>query len=129
MHHIIWYIVVFPLFAFFYVVVPALTIWGWVRWVRSQHVRDFGSITSLIAFALATASALLAAGSIVWAHIAPFPYDDLRLLGIYRWGLLLSAGALLFSLGGLWKSNPLRWHALVCGVGNVLFWVVSVAGE
>jgi hypothetical protein len=107
----------------FYAVVPALTLWGWVRWLRRPRIWNFASRASFIAFALATGSALLAAASIVWAHeIGGFAADDRRLLTMYRCGFLLSSGGFLLSLAGVWKSNPLRWHALVCAMGSLLFW-------
>ena len=123
--------VAFLLLTFFYVIVPALTVWGWIRWARRPRTGGFASIASLISFALATASALLAAASIIRAHeIGGFPYYDPRLLRIYRQGFHLSAGAFLFSFGGLWGgSNPLRWHAIVCAVGNALFWFSAAMGE
>jgi hypothetical protein len=114
----------------FYAVVPALTIWGWARWLRRPRIWNFASISCLVAFALATASALLAVFSIVWAHeIGGFASYDRRLLMMYRCGFLLSSVGLLFSLAGLWKANPLRWHALACAIGNILFWFSAGMGE
>ena len=118
------------LLVLFYVVVPALTIWGWTRWIRRPKPRDFASISSLIAFILSTASALLAASSIAYAHATGgFRYYDPRLLRIFRWGFLLSLGAFLFSLGGVWRRNVLRWHALACAIGMTFFWISAAAGE
>jgi len=114
----------------FYAVVPALTIWGWVRLARRPRIWNFASIASLIAFALATASALLAVFSMIWAHeIGGFAYYDRRLLLMYRCGFLLSSSGFLSSLAGLWKANPLRFHSVICAVGTALFWFSAAMGE
>jgi hypothetical protein len=42
-----------------YVGLPALMVWGWVRWFRRRQLRTLPSILSLIGFTLATASGLL----------------------------------------------------------------------
>ena len=130
MHNIAASVVAVLLLVFFYVVVPAVTIWGWTRWIRRPKSWDFASLSSLVAFILATASALLAASSIAYAHaIEGFRYYDPRLLRIFWWGFLLSLGAFLFSLGGVWRRNTLRWHALACAIGMVFFWISAAAGE
>ncbi len=73
----------------FYVGLPAVMIWGWVRWLKHKQPRTPFSILSLIGFALATASGLLAASSVLYAHaIGGFPFYDPLLLRIYRWGAL-----------------------------------------
>lgn len=116
----------------FYVVVPALTIWGWMRWLRRPRIWNFASIASFVGFICATASVLLAAFSIVWAHdVGGFAYGDPRLVTIYRLGGLFSGGGFLFSLAGVWvwKPNALRWHAVVCAIGTALFWFASAMGE
>jgi len=43
--------------------VPALMLWGWARWFRRTQPRTVPVILSLIGFALATASGLLAVSS------------------------------------------------------------------
>ena len=125
-----WSIVAGVLFVVFYGVVPALIVWGWVRWVRRRQSGDFVSISSLIGFILATASAILATASILYAHaIGGFPFYDPRLLRVVRWGFFLSLGAFLFSMGGVWRRNALRWHAVVCALGMSLFWIATAEGE
>jgi hypothetical protein len=110
--------------------VPALMVWGWVRWLRRTQPRTLPVILSLIGFTLATASGLLAFSSVVWAHaIGGFPYYDPRLLRMYRWGGLLSLSGLVFGIGGLWRPGPVRWLAPVCSLGTALFWFASAMGE
>jgi hypothetical protein len=122
--------VLYLLETLFYVVVPALTIWGWARWARRRQVRSVASMASFIGFAFATASAALAAVSVFWAHeIGGFAYYDRRLLLIYLLGGLLSLIGFVLSLVGISKANPLRWHAIVCAVGTALFWLSAAAGE
>lgn len=113
-----------------YVGLPALMIWGWVRWFRRTQPRTLLSILSLIGFALATASGLLAVSSVLYAHaIGGFPFYDPRLLRIYRWGGVLSLSGIVFGIGGVWRPGPVRWLAPACSVGTLLFWFVSAMGE
>jgi RHS repeat-associated protein len=68
----------------FYIGLPALMGWGWVRWFKRTQPRTLPSILSLIGFALATASGLLAVSSLLYAHMrGGFPYYDPLLMGIY----------------------------------------------
>src|SRR5438477_12958241 len=114
----------------FYAGLPGLLIWGWVRWFKRTHPRTLSSILSLVGLSLATASALLAIPSTVYAHaIGGFPYYDPRLLRIYRWGGLLSLSGIVFGFAGLWRPGPVRWLAPVCSLGTALFWFASAMGE
>jgi hypothetical protein len=114
----------------FYGGVPALLIWGWSRWFRRAQPRSLPVVLSLLGFALATASALLAVSSVVWAHaIGGFSYDDPRLLRMYRWGGLLSLSGLALGIAGVWRPGPVRWLAPVCSLGTALFWFASAMGE
>jgi hypothetical protein len=124
MHAIAEAAILYLLEFLFYVAVPVLAIWGWLRWAGRPRIWNYASSASLIAFVLATASSLLAVYSIAWAHrIGGFGLNDPRLHRMYSGGLLLSATAFPLSLFGLNRSNALRWHALVCVVGTALFWI------
>lgn len=113
-----------------YIALPTAMIWGWVRWLKRTQPRSYFSIMSLVGFALATASGLLAAASVSYAHIiGGFPYYDPLLLRIYRWGAVLSLSGMVFGLGGVWRPSPLRWHAPTCAVGTLLFWSAAAMGE
>lgn len=130
MNNVGWTVVASLLFVLFYAVVPAVMAWGWVRWARRAKSRDVCSILSLVAFTLATASALLAVSSILYAYaIGGFPYFDPRLSRIYRWGFLLSTAAVGFAISGVWRQSALRWHAFVCGIGTLFFWISAAEGE
>jgi hypothetical protein len=114
----------------FYAGLPALMIWGWVRFSRRPRVQGLLPILSVLSLALATASTALAIGSVLYAHaIGGFPYYDPLLLRIYRWGALLSITALLFAMGGAWRRNPIRWHSLASSVVVLLFWFAAAEGE
>jgi hypothetical protein len=114
----------------FYVGVPALLIWGWIRWFRRTQPRTLLSILSSIGLALATASAILAVSSVLYAHaIGGFPYYDPRLLRMYRWGGWLSLSGLVLGIAGVWRPGPVRWLAPVCSLGTALFWFASAMGE
>ncbi len=118
----------FGIFAF--VMTPFVTIWGWVRWARREKQWTIPAVLSLIGFALAAGSALLAAALSFWGHaIGGFPFYDPRLMRIYAWGLLLSLSALFLALGGIWRLNSIRWHALFCSFGMLVYWFALAGSE
>jgi|SRR2546428_3974851 len=112
-----------------YIAMPVVLVWGWVRWSKCTQPRTVFSTLSLIGFTLATASGLLAIFTIFYAFAIGFRYYDPPLLRIYRWGLLLSLSGFLFAISGVWRSNPLRWHAPAGAVGMFLFWFVAASSE
>jgi hypothetical protein len=113
-----------------YFVAPIVLIWGWARWINLAKLRTVPSILSLTGFVLATASALLAISSIAYAQtLHGFQFYDPRLMRIFRWGVLLSLGAIVFGLGGVWRSSAVRWHAPVAAIATLAFWVMAAEGE
>jgi len=113
-----------------YVALPITLTWGWVRWVKRREFRTASPILSFIGFLLASASALLAIATMVYAaRIGGFPYYDSRLLRIYRWGLLLSCAGIIFSIGGAWRPSVLRWYAPAAAIGMFLFWFAMATTE
>ena len=118
------------LIALGYFAAPVTLIWGWVRWVRHPRLKTIPSILSLIGFSLATASAVLAVSLAAYAQaIHGFPFYDPRLLRIIRCGCLLSVGGILFGISGVWRPSSLRWHAPVCALGTLAFWIIVAEGE
>ena len=112
------------------IALPTVMIWGWVRWTKHEKQWTVFSVLSLIGFALATASGLLAISSSLYAlKIGGFPYYDPLLMRIYRWGALLSSTGIIFAIVGVWRPSSLRWHALVCTAGTLMFWLASAEGE
>jgi len=87
------------------------------------------SRSSFLGFYLASASALLAVITMLWAVVHRFPYYDPTLMKIFGLGSLLALLAISASLVGLWRKNALRWPALACGVGMLVFWIVAMSGE
>ena len=112
-----------------YLVAPVALIWGWIRWVRLPKKWTLTAILSLIGFGWVTASAILAVSAAAYAQMHYFPFYDPLLMRIFRWGFLLSLAGLVFGLGGVWRTNPLRWHALAGAVGTLAFWAIAAAGE
>lgn len=113
-----------------YFAAPALLIWGWVRWTQRPKQRTLCSILSLAGFSLATASALLAVLTTMYAvSIGGFPFYDPRLLRVFRWGILLSLTALALAISGVWGPSSLRWHAPACGFGTLMFWAMAASSE
>jgi hypothetical protein len=108
----------------------AVLVWGWIRWSKRAQSKTLLPIMSLIGFALATASALLALSTMLYAQaIGGFQYHDPRLLRIYRWGALLSLTGTVSALVGVSQPGPLRWHSPFSAVGTLAFWIVAANGE
>jgi hypothetical protein len=115
---------------FVFVMTPPVMIWGWIRWARRKKQWTILSVLSLAGFTIATASALLAASSSIYGRfIGGFPYYDPRLMRIYTTGALLSVLALILSLSGIWRLNSLRWHALFCSFGTLVYWIAMAETE
>lgn len=114
-----------------YVVAPVVLIWGWMVWsVDQPEPRTIPNLSSLIGFILDSTSALLAVLLIVYARVTGgFPFYDLRLLRVLRFGCLLSLSGLVLAIGGVWHTNSLRWHAPVAAIGTLAFWLVAASGE
>ncbi len=90
----------------------------------------FFPVLSLIGFVLATASELLAISMVTYAYISGgFGYYDPILMKIYAWGTLLSFAGLAAAVIGIWRPSSLRWHALACTAGTLLYWLVQAANE
>jgi sulfite exporter TauE/SafE len=116
--------------ALVYAVLPCGLIWGWVRWSRAERRWSFTSVLSFAGFGLATASALLAIGALLYGKsIGGWPYYDPRLMRIYAWGALLSLSGIILGIGGVWRRNPLRWHAVACALGTLIFWFGAAGTE
>jgi hypothetical protein len=121
--------IIFVLGISMYIAMPAVLVWGWLRWAKRTEPRTLCSTLSLIGFLLATISGLLAILTFFYAIVIGFRFYDPPLLRIYRWGLLLSLTGFLFAISGVWRTNPLRWHAPASAVGMFLFWFVAALGE
>jgi hypothetical protein len=117
------------LFVLGYLVSPVTLVWGWPRWMLGPNKGNVASILSLLGFVLSTASALLAISSIIYAQFHRFPFYDPLLLRIFRTGVLLSLGGLVLGLAGVWRTNSLRWHAPMAGIGTLAFWILAAEGE
>lgn len=98
----------------------AVIIFSWIRWARATQPRTLSSILSLAGLVLATASVL-------FAFVPSFhssSSDVARSLG-----LGVSLVAVFFAVCGAWRPHPLRWRALACGAGVVVFWFLSLVLE
>jgi heme/copper-type cytochrome/quinol oxidase subunit 1 len=108
----------------------AVMIWGWVRWAKHREPRTAFSTLSLVGFILATASGLLAISAMLYARAGGgFLFYDPSLVRIYRLGVILSLAAMAFAIVGLWRPSPLRWHAPLCAVGTLVFWLAAAGSE
>lgn len=112
------------------VVTPLVTVWGWIRWARHEKQWKILPVLSFVAFSLATSSAMLAvASSIYWHWIGGFPFYDPRLMRTYALGMLISLLSLIFALAGVWRQSTLRWHALICSFGTLVYWFALAEAE
>jgi predicted membrane protein len=110
--------------------VPVIMIWGWVRWSRQEKSFKSFSILSLLGLTLATLSELLAISMVLYARISGgFGCYDPFLMKIYACGMLLSTIGLIVAIIGVWRPSPMRWQALVCTLGTLLYWLVQAANE
>ena len=82
-----------------YLAVPAVIIWGWIRWSKNKGPRTIPSTLSFVGFCFATASTLL--GLFTGLYVRSFPYYDPALMRIFACGGLLSLAAILFAIGGV----------------------------
>ncbi len=108
----------------------ALILWGWVRWSKDESPRSRSSTFSLFGFSLATASAVLAIATALYARfVHSFPDYDPTLLKIYALGCLLSIGGIALSVAGSGRPNPVRWLAPICSFGTLVFWLLAMTNE
>ena len=115
---------------FFLVVTPLVMVWGWIRWARREKKWTVLSVFSLAGFALATGSASLAIALSIYGHlIGGFDFYDPRLMRIYAWGTLISLLALVLAITGVWRKSALRWHALFCSFGTLVYWFALAEAE
>ena len=113
-----------------YLAVPVAIVGGWIRWTTQTKLLTPLALLSLFAFFLATCSALLAFGGLIYAHaIGGFPFYDPLLMRLYRWGGLLSLAGIVIGVIGCWRRSALRWYAPICAVGVFIFWFGAAMGE
>jgi hypothetical protein len=63
------------------------------------------------------------------AQVHHFGFYDPTLMRIEGWGMILSLVSIVLALFGLSGKSAVRWHAPVCAVGTLVFWVLAAAGE
>ena len=113
-----------------YIALPVAIFCGWIQWARHPKSRTPSSILSMLGFFVATCSALLAFGGLLYAHaIGGFPFYDPRLMRLYRWGARLSLAGIVLGIIGCFRQNTLRWYAPMCSVGVLIFWFGAAMGE
>jgi hypothetical protein len=113
-----------------YVAVPVLIVWGWIRYSSERDKLKAFSLISFAGFALATTSGLLVVGTSIFAQmIGGFVHYDQRLKWVFRLGILFTVASIVPSLIGIWRKNPLRWHAPACSIGMAVIWLYLLAAE
>jgi hypothetical protein len=113
-----------------HVCAPVILIVGWFRWYKAPKQITTQASLSLIAFVLATTSALLALSSMAYSVMrGGFRYYDPTLLNFFRAGLSISLISLVFSIGSVWKPSSLRWFAPALSFSMLVLWAVWVSQE
>jgi len=113
-----------------FLILPAVMIWGWLRWMRPKIPVTLFSTLSLIGLVLATISELLAILMVIYARVrGGFGYYDPSLMRIYACGTLISLVGLILAAIGVWRPSSLRWQSLACTIGTLLYWLVQAASE
>jgi hypothetical protein len=109
---------------------PALTVWGWVRWsLRSKQQTVFVKL-SLAAFGISTLSSLLSVVTMIYsATTGGLPGYSPAFMRIFKTGMLLSVAAIGLGAAGAFRPSALRWHAPACGLGILMFWFFSAISE
>ena len=103
---------------------------GWIHWAKQPKSWMPFSVLSMSGFFLATCSALLAFGSLLYAHaIDGFPFYGALLMRIYHWGSWLSLAGFVLGIIGCFRRNTLRWYAPICSLGIFIFWFGAAMGE
>jgi len=111
----------------------AVVAWGRTGWLRNRpKPLPYGAAWTLMAFTLASASALLNFGTAIYAyHIRGFRHYDPTLLRIYDWGLGLALVAFFFSWPGKNTESPLplRLKVPILASWVLLIWLLAALSE
>jgi hypothetical protein len=108
------------------VALPAVMVWGWVRWAKSASARTLFSRLSMIGFVLANISVLLALSSLFFAHtMGSSPIQNSLLLKLSSAGLMLAALGVALAFCAVWRASALRWPCVFCATGILAFWLFS----
>jgi nicotinamide riboside transporter PnuC len=119
------------MFLYGYIFTPALTIYSWVRWARSQRRRSRRVRVSLAGLGLATATLVLGIGAVAFSsiHHGTFLYVSPRLHLLYSFGMFSAGLAVLITLLGAFQDNPIRLKALFVALGALDFWFLAGSGQ
>jgi hypothetical protein len=115
-----------------FIVGPVIVVaWGWLSWFRHRpKPLPYGVAGTLTGFTLASFSALLNLGTVIYAQpTRGFRHYDPVLLGIYLVGLGLALVAVLSSFSGKNTESPLRLKAPVLSSCMLLIWFLEALTE
>ena|ERR1700722_878357 len=112
-------------FVLAYVVGPISLVWGWIQWSRRPKLRTVSAVVSLIAFVLASLSAVVGLGTVGYALRGGLEQDYDFFYRVVALGSAISLAGTLVALAGVWRKSSLRWFALAGSVGTLAFWIVA----
>lgn len=112
-----------------YVVAPVMLFWGWVRWTMHRpRTWTIPSTLSFAGFIFASASGFFAlcliANGANW-----YEHNRSGIAFCIVIGAAFSAFGLLLAVGGLWRNSSLRWHAPVCAIAMLAFWLIATTWD
>jgi len=119
------------LFVYGYIVTPALAVYSWVRWSRSQRRHSRRVRLSLTGLSVASGSLVLGVAAVSFSSMRrhAFLYLAPGLHALYIVGLVTSALAVLIALAGAFQDNPIRLKALLVALGAVDLWFLAGSGQ
>ena len=119
------------LFAYGYIVTPALALYSWLRWSRSKRRRSRGVRVSLLGLSVASGALLLGIAAVAVSSIHNHAF--LYLAPSHRYLSLIGMGGALASVAialfGAFQSNPIRLKAVMVAAGAVVFWFLAGSGQ
>ena len=108
----------------FFVALAALPVWAWVRYFKQPRVPGVLPTMSVGGLALGSLSVLVGVAGFIRQLFDPvLLYFDPVLQRMVGVALMISLLALVFSLFGVWRRNPVRWYSLALSVIVFLMWL------
>ncbi len=119
------------LFIYGYIITPALAVYSWIRWSRSQRRRSRRVRVSLSGLAVASVALVLGIACVALSSIrhGAFLYLAPHLRFAYGVGMALSAVSVAVTFAGAFQDNPLRLKALFVALGALDFWFLAGSGQ
>ena len=119
------------LFVYGYIITPALAVYSWIRWSRSQRRRSRRVRVSLTGLGVASFALVLGIAAVAFSsvHHAAFLYLAPQMRPLYAAGITIAAVSVATTLVGAFQDNPIRLKALFVALGALDFWFLAGSGQ